>query len=485
MSDPGITLLGLGPGDTGLLTLQAWEVLNQRAEIYLRTRQHPTVAGFPPGLRVHSFDHLYEDGESFESVYEQIVTQVLTLGERPGGVVYAVPGHPFVAEATSPEIARRAQQAGIPLRVVEGLSFLEAVFTALGVDPFPHTSLVDALELAVAHFPPFPPSAPAVVAQIHSPAVASEVKLVLGALYPDVHPVQLVHAAGTSQVRVEELPLYAIDRSPGVGLQTCLYLPPLGARTSFEAFQEIVAHLRAPEGCPWDREQTHQTLRPHLLEEAYEVLSALDSGDMAALREELGDLLLQIVLHAQIASEYGEFSMAEVLQGIHTKLVDRHPHVFTGLQLSDAQSVIENWERIKATERKESGKGAGGLLSGVSLSLPALSQAQAYQERAARVGFDWPNVQGVLDKIGEEVEEIRAAALPEEKALEVGDLLFAVVNLARWSDLDAESALREANTRFRGRFEKIEAAARAQGKALKELTLEELDSLWEEAKRGE
>ena len=485
MAPSGITLLGLGPGDPALLTRQAWDVLNHSAEIYLRTRQHPTVAGFPPGLRVHSFDHLYEDGESFESVYEHIVAQVLALGARPQGVIYAVPGHPFVAEATSPEIARRAAEAGIPMQVVEGLSFLEATFAVLGVDPFPHTALVDALELSASHFPPFPPSAPAVIAQIHSPAVASEVKLVLTALYPDEHPVQLVHAAGTQQARVEALPLYAIDRSPQVGLQTCMYVPPLGGNASFEAFQEIIAHLRAPEGCPWDREQTHQTLRPHLLEEAYEVLSALDAGDVKALREELGDLLLQIVLHAQIASEYGEFNMSDVLQSIHTKLVHRHPHVFAGLKIASPQGVIENWERIKSAEREASGKEAGGILAGVSLALPALSQAQSYQERAARVGFDWPNIQGVLDKIVEEVEEIRAAASPEDKALEVGDLLFAVVNLARWVGMDAESALREANARFRRRFAKIEEAARAQGRPLAELSLAEMDALWEEAKGGE
>jgi tetrapyrrole methylase family protein / MazG family protein len=485
MAPPGITLLGLGPGDPVLLTRQAWDVLNNSTEIYLRTRAHPAVAGFPPGLRVHAFDHLYENGESFESVYEGIVAQVLSLGARPQGVVYAVPGHPFVAEATSPEILRRAGQVGFPVHVVEGLSFLEATFAVLGVDPFPHTALVDALELSAAHFPPFPPSAPAVIAQIHSPAVASEVKLVLTALYPDEHPVQLVHAAGTPQAQVEALALYAIDRSPQVGLQTCLYLPPLGDNTSFEAFQEIVAHLRAPEGCPWDREQTHQTLRPHLLEEAYEVLSALDAGDPEALREELGDLLLQIVLHAQIAGEYGEFTMSDVLQGIHTKLVHRHPHVFTGLKIPDPKGVIENWERIKAAERASSGKEAEGILAGVSLALPALSQAQSYQERAARVGFDWPNVQGVLDKIVEEVEEVRGTATTEGKALEVGDLLFAVVNLARWYGLDAESALREANARFRRRFARIEAAAHAQGRPLAEFSLEEMDALWESAKGEE
>ena len=483
MSTSGITLLGLGPGDPALLTRQAWDLLQNIPEIYLRSRLHPTVAGFPPDLRVKSFDHLYQNGQSFESVYHQIVEQILNLGERPEGVVYAVPGHPFVAEATTPQIASGARETGIPVRVIEGLSFLEAVFAALEVDPFPHTILIDALELAASHHPSSPPDSPAIVAQLYSPVVASEVKLTLMALYPDEHPVRMVHAAGTPQVLVEEIPLFEIDRSAHIGLMTAIYIPPLGANTSFEAFQELVAHLRAPEGCPWDREQTHRSLRPHLLEEAYEVLTALDAEDVNALREELGDLLLQIVLHAQIASEYGEFTMSDVLGNIHAKLVHRHPHVFGDLKLKDKQGVIQNWERLKAAERRSSGLADKGLLDGIAIILPALSQAEAFQKRAARVGFDWANLQGVIDKIDEEFREVRQAFDPETRAAEIGDLLFAVVNLARWLDVDAESALREANGRFRKRFAYIESSARAQGREMSEFSLEEMDDLWNEAKK--
>lgn len=483
--DAGITLLGLGPGDPGLLTRQAWEALEGASEIYLRTRQHPTVAGFPKSWRVRSFDRLYRAGQTFEEVYERIAARVLELGRRPQGVVYAVPGHPFVAEATCPEIARRARAAGIPLRVVEGLSFLEAVFAALETDPFPHTNLVDALELAAAHHPPFPPSVPTVIAQLHSRPLASEVKLTLMAVFPDDHPVRLVHRAGTPEARIESLPLYEIDRSPHVGLLTCLYLPPLAKAASFESFQELVAHLRAPEGCPWDREQTHQSLRPFLMEEAYEVLAALDSEDPQALKEELGDLLLQVVLHTQIGSEYGEFGMPEVLESVTAKLVRRHPHVFGDLEVEGKEEVLRNWERLKAEEREENEEGTAGLLHGIPLALPALSQADAYQRRAARVGFDWPELQGVLEKVTEELDEVRRASGPEEQAREVGDLLFSLVNLARRLNVDAESALRAANARFRRRFEKIEAAANEQGRPLSALTLQEMDALWEAAKGEE
>jgi tetrapyrrole methylase family protein/MazG family protein len=485
MNTSGITLLGLGPGDSNLLTRQAWQVLESASEIYLRTRQHPTVAGFPSSLHVYSFDELYENGESFEGVYAQIVDRVLELGCRPEGVIYAVPGHPFVAEATGPEIARRASERGIPWQVVEGLSFVEPLCTALGLDPFPHTALIDALELGSAHIPPFPPDMPAIIAQIYSPMVASEVKLTLMEVYPDQHPVKLVHGAGTPDMLVESLPLYEIDRNPQVGLLTALYVPPLGAATSFEAFQEIIAHLRAPDGCPWDREQNHQTLRSSLLEETYETLAALDANDPQAMREEFGDLLLQIVLHAQIASEYGEFKMADVLRGIHAKIVHRHPHVFGDVQVDGVGRVLQNWEKIKAEERQANGKVEAGLLDSVPGALPALVQAQEYQKRAARVGFDWPDVQGVLDKVCEEAEEVRVAKSDKERSTELGDLLFAVVNLARWCDADAESVLRETNARFKRRFATIEQVARAEGRKVADLTLKEMDDLWEAAKNRE
>lgn len=482
MIKPGITIVGLGPGDPGLLTRQAWELLGEIKEIYLRTRMHPTVAGFPAGLRVHSFDHFYEEEASFKDVYENIIDTILSLGQKESGVVYGVPGHPYIAEATSPEIARRAREAGIPVTVIEGISFLEPLFSLLEIDPFPQTSLVDALELAIDHHPPFPPDAPAVIAQIHSPSIASDIKITLMGVYPDQHQVQLVHGAGTNNAFVESMALYEIDRNQNIGLLTALYVPPLESGTSFEGFQQVVAHLRAPDGCPWDREQTHQSLRPYLLEETYEVLAALDSSDQKALSEELGDLLLQVVLHAQIASEYGEFSMGDVLLGINNKLIRRHPHVFGDLELDDKEKVLENWEKIKISEREQDGKKTNGVLDGISQALPALVQAEAYQERVNRVGFDWLNIQGVYEKIAEELSELKKAVTAEEQESEIGDLLFAVVNLARWLKIDAESSLRAANTRFRKRFEALESKVDAQGRDVSNLTFEELDALWNTVK---
>jgi len=480
---PGITLLGLGPGDANQLTREAWEVLSSADEIYLRTRQHPTVSSLPSSVKVHSFDDLYEDGESFDEVYAAITEKILELGRRERGVIYAVPGHPFVAESTCPEIARLGCDEGLAVRIVEGLSFLEPTFSAIGLDPYPRLTLFDALTLGDLHVPTFAPDAPVLIAQIYSRLVASEVKSTLTTIYPDQHPVRLIHAAGTKDQIVESLALYEIDRSEHSGLLTSLYVPSLGEGTSFESFQEIVAHLRAPNGCPWDREQTHESLRKHLLEESYEAIAALDSGDFDSMREEFGDLLLQIMLHSQIASEEGEFTANDVVKGIYDKIIRRHPHVFGDAKVAGVDGVLTNWEKLKAKERKGKGEKEKGMLDGVPLTLPALSQAQEYQDRAARVGFDWPVIDGVLDKVREEIEEIKDAETDIELADEIGDLFFVLVNFARWKKVDPESALRGTNMKFKKRFGYIEQTAKKQGRNLSDMKLEEMDALWNEAKK--
>jgi len=480
---PGITLLGLGPGDANQLTREAWEVLSSADEIYLRTRQHPTVSSLPSSVKVHSFDDLYEDGESFDEVYAAITEKILELGRRERGVIYAVPGHPFVAESTCPEIARLGCDEGLAVRIVEGLSFLEPTFSAIGLDPYPRLTLFDALTLGDLHVPTFAPDAPVLIAQIYSRLVASEVKSTLTTIYPDQHPVRLIHAAGTKDQIVENLALYEIDRSEHSGLLTSLYVPSLGEGTSFESFQEIVAHLRAPNGCPWDREQTHESLRKHLLEESYEAIAALDSGDFDSMREEFGDLLLQIMLHSQIASEEGEFTANDVVKGIYDKIIRRHPHVFGDAKVAGVDGVLTNWEKLKAKERTGKGEKEKGMLDGVPLALPALSQAQEYQDRAARVGFDWPVIDEVLDKLIEEAQEVRNAETDFELADEIGDLFFVLVNFARWKKVDAESALRGANMKFKKRFGHIEQTAKKQGRNLSDMKLEEMDALWNEAKK--
>ena len=246
---------------------------------------------------------------------------------------------------------------------------------------------------------------------------------------------------------------------------------------SFDTLVSIIATLRSPNGCPWDREQTHSSIKGNLLEEAYEVLEAIDEGDMAKLCEELGDLLMQIVLHAQMASEDKDFELGDVIRSISTKLIHRHPHVFGGAEVKDAQQVIANWELLKREE------GKGSLLSGLPKEMPALAYSQAMGRRVARVGFDWEDVAGVIEKLAEEVAEFSEATEHLNRVREFGDLLFTLASIARKLDIDLEAALRGANERFYRRFSYMEDVCQKRGISLSSLSLEEQNALWEEAKR--
>ncbi len=258
----------------------------------------------------------------------------------------------------------------------------------------------------------------------------------------------------------------------------------------FQTLVDIVARLRAPDGCPWDREQTHQSLTPFLIEETYEAVEQIDANSLPGLREELGDILLQVMLHSEIASEGGAFTVTDVIEGLVNKLIRRHPHVFGDAEARTAEEVAARWEVLKSEERQ-----GASLMEGVPANLPALTHAQRAQGRAANVGFDWPSVDGVLEKVTEEAGELTEAhadaeteATDESRAAlewEFGDLLFSLVNLARWMDIDAETALRHANRRFVSRFRTMEDTARQRGDDFSAMSLEQMDALWEEAKRRE
>jgi tetrapyrrole methylase family protein/MazG family protein len=396
-------------------------------------------------------------------------------------VVYAVPGDPSVGEATTTMLRQKAAEGNFNLRVIHGVSFIEPCLQVLGIDALDGLTIIDGIELASKHHPPLNPDQFGLIAQLHSKLLASDVKLTLMNAYPAEHPTILIHAAGTEAVAIERVPLFQVDQSEAIGILTTLLVPPLPLRSSFEALQETIAHLRAPDGCPWDREQTNQSLRPHVLEEAYEVVAALDKNDMQELKEELGDLLLQIVLQTQIATEAAEFQMGEVIAGINEKLIHRHPHVFADMKVDDVDQVLRNWESLKSEEQGADGE-MRGLLEGIPTALPALSQAHELQMRAAQVGFDWPDIKGVVGKIREELDEWQEAESRAEAAGEMGDLLFALVNYARWMNIDAEAELQRANKKFRSRFGFIEQQAKAKGLKVGEMSLEEMDAIWEQSK---
>lgn len=476
-------IAGLGPGHPGQITREVWAILSGAREVYLRTRIHPTVPHLPAGPVYHSFDDLYESADDFSQVYDTIVERIVAKAEAGDDVVYAVPGDPMVAEGTVMRLLAVCEVKRIDVKIVNGISFVEPTLALLELDASSGLQILDATDLATAYHPPINPDFPALVAQLYGRHLASDVKLTLMNQYPDEHPVRLIHAAGNDEQRVESVPLYEIDRRELDHLTT-LFVPTLNSMvTSFEGFQDTIAHLRAPDGCPWDREQTHQTLRSHLLQETYEVIDAIDADDPMLLREELGDLLLQIVLHSQIAVDESEFYMADVIRYIDDKIKRRHPHVWGDVDVrGDPEQVTHNWEQIKAQERENEGEGERSLLDGVPKILPALAQTYEYDARAARVGFDWPDEQGVIDKVREELEEVIAARTAEERFHEVGDLLLVVAVWARWLKLNPEDALRAANRRFYERFTHVERRAREQGRELSTMSLEEMDVLWNEAK---
>jgi tetrapyrrole methylase family protein/MazG family protein len=394
-----------------------------------------------------------------------------------------------MGEASVQRILELAEVAGLPVRLVEGLSFLEPACTQLRLDPLNGLQLADAMTLADAHYPAVDPDRPLLVGQVYSREIAADLKLALMMVYPDEHPVTLVQAAGTKEGSVRTIPLFDLDRDTGIDHLTSLYVPPLAEAGSVSTFQAVVARLRAPGGCPWDREQTHSSLRPFLLQETHEVLEALDKEDAAALQEELGDLLLQILLHAQIATEDEEFKMVDVVRHIVTKLKRRHPHVFGQVQVADAQEVVVNWERIKSEEKRAAQEAAGGgaakqsALNGLPSTLPALARAQALTDRAGGVGFEWPDVESVWGKALEEWQELRSATGDVEQEAELGDVLFALTNLARWLHIDAESALRGATTRFEQRFQELERILSLRGQSVRDLELVQLLELWQQGKK--
>lgn len=476
-----LTILGLGPGEIDDLSRRAWRTLKQAQTVILRTARHNCVPCLPQGPTYQNCDDLYESIPDFAGVYNAIVERVLTAA-RQGDMVYAVPGDPLVGESTVTALLKHAKAENIAVEIINGISFVEPTLAALGVDALDGLQILDGISLAAMHHPPINPDYPALLGQVYSRDVAANVKLTLMNQYPDEFTVSLIHGAGTEKPVVEHAPLYEIDRSPHIQHMTALYLPALGNMSSFEQFQEIIAHLRAPEGCPWDKEQTHLSLRRYLIEEAHEVLEALDAEDSDELYKELGDLMLQAVLHTQIAIDDGEFRMTDVMSHVNRKLINRHPHVYGDVVAQNAGEVLANWDQLKQKEHAEQGIKRESILDGIPKTLPALMLAYQYQEKAAKVRFDWDKIDRVIAKVREELDEVLTAETDDHRAEEIGDLLFVVVNWARWLKVDPETALRQTNAKFYRRFRYVEDELAKRGKKPAESNLEEMDALWDEAK---
>ncbi len=479
MSGP-VRVVGLGPAGLDRVDPRVLEILDDsNIPVVGRTIHHPAAAELDGRRPVVWCDDLYESAEAFDDVYEAIADRVLDLAGA-GPVTYAVPGSALVGESAVAEVRRRTRDAGIDCSIEPGESFLDLALERIGLDPFEKgMQIIDAHRLA----DPLLLHVPTLIVQLDGPEAFTMLHERLSRLLEPETSVAILCDLGSADEKVQWLPLGEL-RPGHAGLRVSLYLDV--EAPGWPGLVRTNARLRRE--CPWDREQTHHSLARHLLEEAYEALDAIaalpsdapsgpvDAAGYAELEEELGDLLLQVVFHATLAGEAQVFGSEEIAEAIRRKLVRRHPHVFGDVDADTAAHVTANWEALKRDE-----KGRESLLDGVPATLPALALANELQARAATIGFDWPDLEGVVAKVVEELGEVLAAG--EDTAAvraEVGDLLFSVVNLARRLDVDPEMALRTAAQRFDARFRSVEA-----GGGLAAATLEELDERWEEAKRDE
>lgn len=477
-----LTVVGLGPGDYRYLTLEADHVLQHSGAIYGRTARHPVMERLrEQGKTVVTFDSLYETATDFDRLYDDIVEEIWRESLK-APVVYAVPGNPLASEQTVALLCRRAQAEGAALRIVPGAGCADAVTGLLGIDPAQGLTVADAAAL-----PARPLEHPLLVYQIDSRLAAAQAKLKLMESYPDDHPVTVVQGAGiTGRETCRTLPLYELDREELFDHVTTLCVPPLKAGELAGTLEELVgimARLRSPEGCPWDLKQTHKSLLPYLVEEAYEVLDAVEAEDYGLMEEELGDLLLQIVFHSRIAEENGDFGIRDVLRGISEKMIRRHPHVFADAVAKTPEAVLVNWEAIKRDEKEESGHHAA--MARIPRQLPALMRSWKIQKKAAEAGFDWDNVAGALEKVEEEFGELTELLDSGDRDRledEMGDLLFAVVNVARFLKVEPEQALNRTSDKFMKRYQYVEEQAANNGLIMQECGLEVLDRFWNEAK---
>lgn len=480
---PGrIVVVGLGPGAPGLLTAQTLAAIERIAVRFVRTSRHPSAPAVPGG---RSFDFVYEQATRLGEVYPSIVEALIDAAGEHGEILYAVPGSPLVGERT---VELLQVDSRVVVEILPAMSFLDLAWARLGIDPLAvGARLVDGHRFATEAAGEV---GPLLVGQCDSKVVLSDIKLAI----TDGPVVTVLQRLGLAEEAVFTVAWDDLDRDVAADHLTSLWIPTLASPVAAELvrFDELVHTLRLR--CPWDREQTHQSLTRHLLEETYEVLEAIDAlgADFEGadhLEEELGDLLFQVVFHAALASEEGLFDLADVARGIRNKLIHRHPHVFGDVEARTAGQVMRNWEQIKQAE-----KGRESIMDGIPGHLPSLLYAHKAQRKAASVGFDWDSVAGAWRKIAEEVAELEAAVLAAGVAgdggsdgeagieEELGDLLFSVVNVARHLDVDPEAALRAATVKFRDRFMAVERLAASRGLELRALDLAGLDALWDEVK---
>ena len=462
------------------ISLSAKEAILGAEKLLLQTAEHPSARWIAEaGLPFEAMDALYASSEDFDELNRRIANSVISAGD---GAVFASPGRgPGAALRAS--LAAAAGKAGAELEYLPGAGYAEAAMCAAG-GYMGGARVMEATALPAR----LDPYVPLCVEEIDTRVRAGEVKLALSEYYPDEFGIFFCHMDESGRYSAKSIPLYMLDRQEAYFAADVAIIPAADfeglARHGIEGLMSVMERLRAPGGCPWDAEQTHESLKKSLIEESYEVLDAIDKNDMDALCEELGDVLLQVVFHARLEAETRTFTMRDVCTGIVNKLVYRHPHVFSNVKVADSGEVLANWEVLKQKEKKQNT--VSEAMESIPRGFPALMRAQKLQKKAANIGFDWESVSGALEKLAEEAGELSEAidgAEGEARVFEeAGDLLFSAVNAARLSGCDAELALSAASEKFYSRFCEMERGALEEGLDIRSMGLDELNARWERAK---
>ncbi len=455
------------------LTRAAWDAVLHARTLYLQTKEHPSAKPvLEAKLPFVSMDDLYETAEDFDALNETIAARLVSEGD----CVYAVMGDGCFAQL--PAIEKAAKKKGFRVDVLPGVSYAKAAFPEVqDAQIFTARTLPKRVD----------PNVPLLVQELDSPIIAGEVKLSLSEIYPDDWPVTLATMQPDGHYSFRTFPLSELDRRRTLFAGSVLYVKPASfkerTRYGYYDLVAVMQRLRAPGGCPWDREQTHESLKGDLIEECYELNDAIDEQDDAHITEELGDVLMDVVFHATIADEQGRFNENDVADGIVKKMIYRHPHVFGSEKAESSADVLKRWDELKQKEKNQ--KTQKEVLCAVPKRFPALMRSSKVQKRAAKVGFDWNGADEAMPKVYEELDELKAAMRGEGDLFEeAGDLLFAIVNVVRLLGLDAEQLLHDATDKFIKRFGRMEELAAADGRNLSELPLSEQDKYWEKAKKS-
>lgn len=482
-----IYILGLGPGDIGSLTLGVVDRINSGDRNFLRTEKHPTVKYLKDNrIDYESYDYIYEKEDEFIDVYEHIVDDLIKKAMEYKNINYLVPGNPMVAEKTVEILLEKADES-LEIQVIAGMSFIEPVIQLVGRDPINGLKIVDGIGFSMKDIDI---NIDSIITQVYNRRVASNIKLMLSEVYGDEYQIYFINSAGVKEEeKLYKIPIAELDRIDTIDSLTSIYIPKVDKiiKKIYDVADIIdtMEILRSDKGCPWDREQTHKSIRQSIIEEAYEVVDAIDRDDIDGLVEELGDLLLQVIFHSQIGSEEGEFNLYNVTTELNKKLIYRHPHVFNEKKVEKSEDVVYNWNKLKFKDRNISTY--TDILKDIP-KLPSLMRSFKLQERAGQIGFDWDNVDGALDKVKEEYYEVIELIKNieggdvERIEEELGDLLFAVVNVCRFLNVNPEIALNRTVNKFIDRFEIMETKCEEKGKTLEEMTLEEMNLLWDAAK---